>query len=57
MQLYYLGELYFVLSFNPLDPSLLGIAASPPEPSEAVGPIGDIIIGHIKILLLAIIKW
>ena len=33
--------------FNPLDPSLLGITASPTEPHGAIGPIADIIIDHI----------
>ena len=33
---------------NPLDPSLLGITASPTEPPGAVDPIGDIIIDHIS---------
>ena len=33
--------------FNPLDPSLLEITASPTEPPGAVDPIGDIIIAHI----------
>ena len=32
---------------NPLDPSLLGITASPTEPLGAVDPTGDIIISHI----------
>ena len=32
---------------NPLDPSLLGITASPTELPGAVDPIGDIIIDHI----------
>ena len=35
---------------NPLEPSLLGITASPTEPPEAVHPIGDIIIDHILTL-------
>ena len=36
-----------VLRVNPLDPSLLGIPASPIELPGAVDPIGDIIIDHI----------
>ena len=32
---------------NPLDPSLLGITASPTELPGALDPIGDIIIDHI----------
>ena len=35
------------VTLNPLDPSLLGITASPTEPLGAVDPIGDIIIDHI----------
>ena len=34
---------------NPLDPSLLWIAVSPPWPPEAVGHIADIIIGQIQL--------
>ena len=34
-------------AINPLEPSLLGITASPTEPPGAVDPIGDIIVDHI----------
>ena len=33
--------------FNPLEPSLLGITASPTGPPGAEDPIGDIIVDHI----------
>ena len=38
---------HHLLGINPLDPSLLGITASPTEPPGAIDLIADIIINHI----------